>query len=107
MSTPQAVWPAELMDRRRRVLDVERRIRSATTHRTVAAQSELSVLRAELAQLPCPHWDVELDDVHGAGTWSCTDCQDTIAPMWVPAGDQERALRRAAHQRATHRPDRG
>lgn len=96
MPTPQAVWPADLTDRRRRALTPAGRLGSAA--------ADIVTLRTALAELLRPR-DVAAGD-EDTGTWGCVVCDDVITPMWVNVADQEQAPPRAAHQRSARPPGR-
>lgn len=103
--TRQAVWPADLIERRRNAVDLETRIRALQVLHPDAVGStaeDIAALRAEHAGMPCPHWDVHLADA-ASGEWTCDSCSATIRPTWVQLADQESVLRRAAHLRIAGR----
>ncbi|WP_111768051.1 hypothetical protein [Nakamurella deserti] len=97
MTTRQAVWPPELIERRRAAARLEARIREVGRSVATGPGDELRRLRAERAALPCPHWEVGRAD-DGADDWVCADCHDRIVPAWVPLEDQENQLRRAGNR---------
>jgi hypothetical protein len=94
VTTRQAVWPPDLIERRRAAARLETRIRELGRSTTATPDDELGRLRAERAALPCPHWEVSRAD-DGADEWRCADCHDRIVPAWVPLEEQEAQLRRA------------
>ncbi|WP_111766170.1 hypothetical protein [Nakamurella deserti] len=104
MPTGQAVWPADLIERRRRVLQLERQLRCAVAARSVTERAGVDALRAALAQCPCAHWDVEITDDRD-GSWSCVVCLAVITPMWVATSEQEQSLRHAARQCSARHQD--
>ena len=94
MTTRQAVWPPELIERRRSAVRLEARIRELSRRPSVELGDEVARLRAEQAALPCAHWEVSRTD-DGADEWVCADCDGRIVPAWVPLEEQEAQLRRA------------
>lgn len=97
MTTLQAVWPAELNERRRAANALTATIHRIERKRAIplspADIAELERLRVELALLPCPHWDMAAP-AFDSSEWTCESCGAGIAPRWVALNDQERALRR-------------
>ncbi len=103
--TRQAVWPVDLIARRRAAVELETRIRELRlmpADDPAARSLELAALETRLTQLPCPHWDVQLADP-ASGEWACDSCAARITPTWVQLGDQESSLRRAAYLRSASR----
>lgn len=87
MTTHHAVWPPDLIERREAAAQLAAQLRAE------AAAETRESLAAEMAALPCPHWDLHLDEVHGVN-WICEACAAVIAPIWVPLREQEAQLRR-------------
>lgn len=103
MPTRQAVWPADLIERRRYAVELASRLRLLTALPPGGGgETERRALQAEQLGLPCPHWDVRLVDP-ASGDWECEDCAATISPTWVQLAEQETSLRRAAQLRTVGR----
>lgn len=105
MTTRQAVWPADLIERRGVAARLDARIRELTRLMSAEGRSEIDHLRAQRAALPCPHWEVRPADV-GTDEWLCEDCEDRIVPAWVPLEEQEAQLRRAGSRPGGRSPRR-
>jgi hypothetical protein len=105
VTTRQAVWPPELIERRRVAVRLEARIRELTRRAGADLRDEVARLQAERAALPCPHWEVGPAEL-GADEWMCIDCEDRIVPAWVPLEEQEAQLRRAGNRHVGRRPGR-
>ncbi len=101
--TRQVVWPRSLLDRRREIVDAQRRLRTEQNRPGGARPQALQSLIEELGALPCGHWDVEQHPA-GINDWVCTVCQAVITPDWVPLGDQEHQLRRQQRLRQHRGP---
>ena len=99
MTTRQAVWPPDLIERRRVAVRLEARIRELSRRATGELRDEVARLQAERAALPCPHWEVTPAGMD-ADEWRCVDCQDRIVPAWVPLEEQEAQLRRVTNRHA-------
>lgn len=97
MTTRQAVWPPDLIERRRVALRLETRIIEVSRRTTTDPRDEMVRLQAERAALPCPHWELSPAEL-GVDEWVCIDCEDRIVPVWVPLEEQEAQLRRAGNR---------
>ena len=101
MVTRQAVWPQELIDRRAVAAELLRTLRQAEQAAPIGGSREsprVLSLRAQVAALPCPHWDLD-QHAGGVNDWTCAACDAVITPEWVPLDEQERYLRRLRGRR--------